>query len=82
MFMIMLTHIRRQSEGLLHSWKVLLADNPFGVASSDHILDTMFQVARGNRIQLLCLTAHRASILKHFPRSTVSSCGQLTERKP
>lgn len=68
MFMIMLTHIRRQSEGLLHSWKVLLADNPFGVASSDHILDTMFQVARGNRIQLLCLTAHReASILKHFP---------------
>ncbi|MGI6165270.1 MAG: hypothetical protein ACOYEN_04690, partial [Limnochordia bacterium] len=68
MFMIMLTHIRQQSEGLLNSWKVLLADNPFGVASSAHILDTMFQVARANRIQLLCLTAHKEEgILQHFP---------------
>ncbi|MDD2756970.1 MAG: hypothetical protein PHS80_15765 [Methanothrix sp.] len=64
----MLTHIRQQSEGLLNSWKVLLADNPFGVASSAHILDTMFQVARANRIQLLCLTAHKEEgILQHFP---------------
>jgi len=68
MFMIMLTHIRQQSEGRRNLWKVLVADNPFGKASSPHILETVFQIASANKIQLLCLTAHKQEdILKRFP---------------
>jgi hypothetical protein len=68
MFMIMLTHIRQQTEGRRDLWKVLVADNPFGKASSSHILDTVFQIAAANKIQLLCLTAHKQDdILKRFP---------------
>jgi len=68
MFMIMITHIRQQTEGRQNVWKVIVADNPFGKASSPHILETIFQVARSNRIQLICLTAHKQDdILKRFP---------------
>ncbi|MBU7005802.1 hypothetical protein [Phosphitispora fastidiosa] len=68
MFMIMLTHIRQQTEGRRDLWKVLVADNPFGKASSPHILDTVFQIAAANKIQLFCLTAHKQDdILKRFP---------------
>lgn len=68
MFMIMLTHIRQQSEGRRNVWKVLLADNPFGKASSPHVWEPVFQIARANRIQLVCLTAHKQEdILKRFP---------------
>jgi len=68
MFMIMVSHIRQQSEGRQNVWKVILADNPFGKASSAHILETIFQIARSNRIQLIFLTAHRQeSILQRFP---------------
>lgn len=68
MFMIMLTHIRQQSEGRRNVWKVLLADNPFGKASSPHVWEPVFQIARANRIQLVCLTAHKQDdILKRFP---------------
>jgi hypothetical protein len=68
MFMIMISHIRQQAQGKQKVWKVIVADNPFGRASSPHILETVFQVARSNRIQLICLTAHRQeSILQRFP---------------
>ncbi|RXT07774.1 hypothetical protein [Ammoniphilus sp. CFH 90114] len=68
MFMIMISHIRQQTEGRRNIWKVLVADNPFGKASSAHILETVFQVARANRIQLICLTAHKQEgILERFP---------------
>ncbi|MGI6712869.1 MAG: hypothetical protein ACOX4L_09200 [Bacillota bacterium] len=68
MFMIMLTHIRQQTEGRGNVWKVLLADNPFGKASSPHVWEPVFQIARANRIQLICLTAHKQEdILKRFP---------------
>ncbi|MDD3653751.1 MAG: hypothetical protein PHO01_06150 [Desulfotomaculaceae bacterium] len=68
MFMIMISHIRQQTQGSRKAWKVIVADNPFGRASSPHILETVFQVARSNKIQLICLTAHKQdSILQHFP---------------
>jgi len=68
MFMIMLTHIRQQLEGWRHVWKVLVADNPFGKASSSHVWEPVFQIAKANRIQLICFTAHKEEdILKRFP---------------
>lgn len=68
MFMIMISHIRQQTEGRQNIWKVIVADNPFGKASSPHILETVFQVAKANRIQLICLTAHKQDgILQRFP---------------
>lgn len=68
MFMVMLAHIRQQMEGKSDSWKVLVADNPFGKASSGHVLDPVFEVAKANQIQLLCFTAHKEeSILHYFP---------------
>lgn len=68
MFMIMISHIRAQVEGRGDVWKAIIADNPFGKASSSHILKTVFEVARSNRIQLVCFTAHRQdNILKEFP---------------
>jgi hypothetical protein len=68
MFMIVLTHIRQQTEGRRNVWKVLLADNPFGKASSPHVWEPVFQIAKANRIQLMCLTAHKQEdILKRFP---------------
>jgi chromosome segregation ATPase len=68
MFMIMISHIRQQIGGQGTVWKAILADNPFGKASSPHILETVFEVARSNKIQLICFTAHRQeNILKEFP---------------
>ncbi|MDD3874866.1 MAG: hypothetical protein PHE01_11935, partial [Methanosarcina sp.] len=68
MFMIMLTHIRQQLEGSRNVWKVLVADNPFGKASSSHVWEPVFQIAKANRIQLVCFTAHKEDdILKRFP---------------
>ena len=68
MFMIMISHIRQQMQGNTRAWKVIVADNPFGRASTPHILEPVFQVARLNKIQLICFTAHKEdSILQRFP---------------
>mgnify|MGYP000884855461 FL=1 len=68
MFMVILSHIRQQMEGKYNSWKVLAADNPFGKASSPHVLDPVFKVAQANQIQLICFTAHKQdTILNYFP---------------
>ncbi|HEY8341862.1 MAG TPA: hypothetical protein VIK75_02485 [Calditerricola sp.] len=68
MFMVLISHIRTQLTGNHRAWKTIVADNPFGKASSSHILETVFQVAAANRIQLICLTAHKEEdILVRFP---------------
>ena len=68
MFMILVSYIRQQLEGRSSVWKTVIADNPFGKASSGHILDTVFEIAEANQIQLFCLTAHRQeNILFRFP---------------
>ncbi|WP_167577419.1 hypothetical protein [Ammoniphilus sp. YIM 78166] len=65
--MIMISHIRQQTEGRRNIWKVIVANKPFGKASSPHILETVFHVARANRIQLICLTSHKQEgILQRF----------------
>ncbi|MBM7558089.1 hypothetical protein [Halanaerobacter jeridensis] len=68
MFMILVSYIRKQIEGRSDVCKTIIADNPFGKASSAHILNTVFEIAAANKIQLICLTAHRQeSILLRFP---------------
>lgn len=36
----------------------VVADNPFGKASSEHVLDPVFYIARQLGFQLIALTAH------------------------
>lgn len=68
MFMIIISHIREQLEGRPNIWKVIMADNPFGRASSPHILEVVFKIARSNHIQFLCFTAHKQEeIVSRFP---------------
>ncbi|MCL0063434.1 hypothetical protein M1N11_04690 [Peptococcaceae bacterium] len=68
MFIIMTAHIRQQLEGSQSGWKVIIADNPFGKASSEHVLSPIFKIAQHNRTQLICLTAHKGEeIMKLFP---------------
>lgn len=54
--------------------RVVVADNPFGKASSEHVLDPVFYIARQLGFQLLALTAHEdgSFIRKYFP--VVYSC--------
>ncbi len=68
MFMTIINHIRQQTEGRQNVWKVIMADNPFGIASSSHILEVVFNVAKANQIQFICFTAHQdENILYSFP---------------
>lgn len=54
--------------------RVVVADNPFGKASSEHVLDPVFYIARQLGFQLIALTAHEdgSFIRKYFP--VVYSC--------
>jgi chromosome segregation ATPase len=46
----------------------VLADNPFGAASSPHVLNLIFQLAESNNIQMICLTAlTEDTIFTYFP---------------
>ncbi|AZN40409.1 hypothetical protein [Paenibacillus albus] len=68
MFMIIVNHVRKQAEGRFNVHKTIVADNPFGKASSGHILKPIFEIAKKNRVKLICFTAHRAEeILRNFP---------------
>ncbi len=68
MFMVLISYIRRQTTGNPRAHKTIIADNPFGKASSPHILETVFRIAEQNAIQLICLTAHKdEEILARFP---------------
>lgn len=68
MFMVLISYIRRQTTGNPRAHKTIIADNPFGKASSPHILETVFRIAEQNSIQLICLTAHKdEDILARFP---------------
>jgi chromosome segregation ATPase len=66
-YLAMTSFLRQRATGSRKAWRVLLADNPFGAASSRHILDPVFEMANSNRIQLICFTDHRSEeILKRF----------------
>ena len=63
-------HVKREK----YNNCVVLADNPFGKASSDHVLDPVFFIAKELGFQLIALTAHEDGnfIRKYFP--VVYSC--------
>ena len=49
--------------------RVVIADNPFGKASSDHVLNPVFFIAQQLGFQIIALTAHEDGnfIRKYFP---------------
>lgn len=63
-------HLRRAK----YNTRVVIADNPFGKASSDHVLSPVFFIAKQLGFQILALTAHQEGcfIRKYFP--VVYSC--------
>jgi hypothetical protein len=68
MFMAILSYTRSKLSSLRNPHKVLVADNPFGAASSAHVLNLVFQIAANNNIQMLCLTAlTEETIFSYFP---------------
>jgi hypothetical protein len=67
MFMILVTYLRKKVNAKDDSWKVIIADNPFGKASSEHVVKPIMELARKSKIQLFCLTAHKnEEIRSHF----------------
>ncbi|HDR4873412.1 TPA: hypothetical protein QCR24_004287 [Bacillus cereus] len=67
MFMVMITHIRKKRFAKEISWKFIVADNPFGKASSEHVVSPIIELASKSNIQLMCLTAIKEEGLqKHF----------------
>ncbi|MFJ7726833.1 hypothetical protein ACIQXV_11780 [Neobacillus sp. NPDC097160] len=68
LFMILINYIRTQNKEFGNPWKVIIADNPFGKASSQHIIQPIFEIAKRNQIQLICLTAHKnEEVVRSFP---------------
>ena len=57
MFMAILSYTRSQESSERNQSKVLLADNPFGKASSPHVLELIFRLAEKNNIQMICFSA-------------------------
>jgi hypothetical protein len=67
MFMILVTYLRKKVNAKDDSWKVIIADNPFGKASSEHVVKPIMELAKKSKIQLFCLTAHKnEDIRSHF----------------
>lgn len=56
MFITLNTFIRKKRFSQENSWKFLIADNPFGEASADHVVKPMVILARKTNTQLFCLT--------------------------
>lgn len=68
MFMVFISHLRQIITGREKDSYTILVDNPFGQASNDHVVDPVIEIAKGNKIQLICLTAHdKESIIQKFP---------------
>lgn len=67
MFMVLITHIRKKRFTKENSWKFIIADNPFGKASSEHVVSPIIELAQKCNIQLMCLTAIKEEGLRrHF----------------
>ncbi|MCD8502856.1 MAG: radical SAM protein [Bacillaceae bacterium] len=56
MFITLNTFIRKKRFSRGETWKFLIADNPFGEASADHVVKPMVVLARKTNTQLFCLT--------------------------
>ncbi|HHW29746.1 MAG TPA: hypothetical protein GXX21_09385 [Syntrophomonadaceae bacterium] len=59
---------KRKKEQREKLTSVIIADNPFGEASSGHILEILRALTQQAGVQLFCVTAHRQTgIMKEFP---------------
>jgi hypothetical protein len=68
LFVVLLSYLRQARSGGRKSSSVILADNPFGKASSGHILDIINKITSNQDVQLFCCTALRSTeILREFP---------------
>ncbi|MGB4370388.1 MAG: hypothetical protein WBJ91_01360, partial [Dethiobacteria bacterium] len=68
LFIVLLSYIRHCRSGGLVTAAVVLADNPFGQASSSHILEIVDAVTRQQNVQLFSCTALRnTEIMREFP---------------
>lgn len=66
-FITIISYIRSRTSPEYHTSKTILADNPFGGASSPHLLEIIFNLANRNNVQMICVTALRGDeILKRF----------------
>lgn len=69
-FVALMAYLRekRKKEQRELRTSVIIADNPFGEASSGHILEILRALTQQAGIQLFCVTAHRQTgIMKDFP---------------
>lgn len=68
LFVVLLSYLRHFRSGGGESSSVILADNPFGKASSSHILEIINTIAYYQNVQLFCCTALRnTEIIREFP---------------
>lgn len=77
LFLGILNYIAEKRQSIITSKKanrIVIVDNPFGKASSDHVLDPVFFVAEKLGFQIIALTAHTEGkfIRNYFP--VVYSC--------
>ncbi|XIH24865.1 hypothetical protein C1N73_26385 (plasmid) [Priestia aryabhattai] len=56
MFITINSLVRKKRFSQENSWKFLIADNPFGEASADHVVKPMITLAKKSNTQLFCLT--------------------------
>ncbi|MBU8878189.1 hypothetical protein BGM26_04170 [Bacillus sp. FJAT-29790] len=56
MFIGFNSHLRKKRYSRENAWKFLLVDNPFGEASSDHVVKPMIDLANKSHTQLFCFT--------------------------
>ncbi len=69
-FVALMAYLRekRKKEQREQRTSVIIADNPFGEASSGHILEILKALTQQAGVQLFCVTAHRQTgIMKDFP---------------
>ncbi|HPU01710.1 MAG: hypothetical protein GX890_05045 [Firmicutes bacterium] len=68
LFIVLLSYIRQCRSGGRVTSAVVLADNPFGQASSSHILEIVDAITRQQNVQLFSCTALRnTEIMRGFP---------------
>ncbi len=68
LFVVLLSYLRHSRTGGYKSSAVILADNPFGKASSSHILEIVNAITHHQNVQLFCCTALRnTEIMREFP---------------
>lgn len=72
LFLGILNYVAEKRQGIVTGLKTnrtVIVDNPFGKASSDHVLDPVFFIAEKLGFQIIALTAHTEGsfIRNYFP---------------